>query len=55
MKLAKQKQPYLKQDFQLTLISAISQDRIIANQVIQGGVDAVVFENFVYQMLFNVV
>jgi hypothetical protein len=55
MKLSIKKQPFIRQDYQLTLISAITQDKIIANQVIQGGVDAVVFENFIYQMLFNLV
>jgi hypothetical protein len=55
MKLEMKKQPFIRQEFQLTLISAMSQDRLIANQVVKGGVDAVVFENFIYEMLFNVV
>jgi hypothetical protein len=35
----------------MTLISAISEDRIIANQLVEGGVDAMVYENFVYHLL----
>jgi len=35
----------------MTLISAVSQDRIIANQVLEGGVDTSLFENFVYHTL----
>ena len=35
----------------MTWISAVSQEGLIANQVVQGKVDAVVFENFIYWML----
>lgn len=38
----------------MSLISAISYDRIIANQFIEGGVDATLFENFIYNLLWSV-
>lgn len=37
------------------MISAISQDSIIATQIVQGGVDSIVFENFMYKMLESMV
>ena len=33
------------------MISAISYDKIIANHIVEGGVDAVVFENFIFHIL----
>lgn len=38
-------------NFSLTLIAAVSEDRVIASQFVEGGVDAVVYENFVYSLL----
>ena len=55
MKLQIQKQPYDRQDFQLTMLSAMSQNAIIATQIVKGGVDSIVFENFIYHMLQSVV
>ena len=55
MKLQIQKQPYDRQDFQLTMLSAMSQNAIIATQIVKGGVDSIVFENFIYHMLKSVV
>jgi hypothetical protein len=43
-----------KQNYSMSLISAIAQDRIIANQVLEGAVDRVIFENFIYQTLVSV-
>jgi hypothetical protein len=54
MELAMRKSTLKRQDYSLTMISAMSYDRIIANQVIEGGVDAVIFENFIYHMLVSV-
>ena len=39
------------QNFAMTLISAISEDRVLANQFVEGGVDGSVYENFVYHLL----
>ena len=36
------------------MISAITQDRGISNQLIEGGVDSSVFENFIYQTLLSI-
>jgi predicted TIM-barrel enzyme len=35
----------------MSLIAAISQDQVLASQLIEGGVDSVLFENFVYHLL----
>ena len=33
------------------MIAAMSQEKVVASQVIEGGVDANVFENFLYELL----
>jgi hypothetical protein len=38
----------------MSLISAISDDRVIANQVIEGAVDGALFENFIYHTLVSI-
>jgi hypothetical protein len=38
----------------MSLISAISQDRIIANQLVEGAADGMIFENFIYHTLLSV-
>jgi len=38
----------------MSLISAIAYDRIISNQLVEGGVDGILFENFIYQTLVSV-
>ena len=35
----------------MTLIAAIAQDHVLANQLVEGGVDASVFENFLHETL----
>ena len=35
----------------LTLIAAVSQSKVEAAQLIEGGVDAMLFENFLFEML----
>ena len=35
----------------MSLLAAMSQDRVWATQIIEGGVDSVLFENFLYQTL----
>jgi hypothetical protein len=51
MELSIRKQTEKRQNYSLTMISAISYDRIIANQIIEGGVDSVIFENYIYNMI----
>lgn len=36
------------------MISAITHNRIIANQIVEGSVDSVLFENFIYQTLLSI-
>ena len=38
----------------MTLISAVCEDRVLANQFVEGGVDAMVYENFVFHLLKSV-
>lgn len=38
----------------MSFISAISQDRVISSQVIEGAFDSVLFENFIYHTLRSV-
>jgi hypothetical protein len=40
-----------KESYSISLISAISEDRVIANQLVEGPVDAIIFDNFVYHTL----
>ena len=37
------------------MLSAMSQNSIIATQIVKGGVDSIVFENFIYHMLQSVI
>jgi len=38
----------------MSLISAVSDDRVIANQIIEGAVDGALFENFIYHTLASI-
>jgi hypothetical protein len=53
-KLSMNKNEVRKQQYSVSLLSAISYDRVIANQLIEGGVDSTVFENFLQQMLLGI-
>ena len=35
----------------MSILSAITRDKVIANQLIEGGVSGVIFENFLYKAL----
>ena len=35
------------------MISAISQDHVVANQIVEGSVDSMLFENFIYKTLLH--
>lgn len=39
------------QNFSFSFIAAISQTKVVASQILEGGVSSVVFENFVYHTL----
>jgi transposase len=38
----------------MSLLSAISEDEVLSNQFVEGGVDATVFENFLYETLKSI-
>ena len=52
--LEKRRTGVKQQPYSLSLISAISHDRILANQLVEGGVDSSVFENFIYKLLESI-
>jgi DDE superfamily endonuclease len=39
------------QQYSMSLLSAISYDEVLGNQLVEGGVDTSVFENFIYRLL----
>ena len=51
MELSKRKETVKVQQYSFSLLAAISQDQIISHQVIEGGVDSVMFEHYVYKTL----
>ena len=53
-RMSRAKNPARRQLYSLSLLSAISQERLLANQLIEGGVDATIFENFLYRLLVHV-
>ena len=50
-KLSKRRKVVKTQQYSFSLISAVSHDAVLANQLIEGGVDSSVFENFVFRLL----
>ena len=54
LELTMQKPRDKQQQYSVSMISAITQDSVLANQIIEGSVDSVLFENFVYQTLLSV-
>mgnify|MGYP002635289079 FL=1 len=53
-RLSRAKNPARRQMYSLSLLSAISKESLLANQLIEGGVDATIFENFLYRLLVHV-
>ena len=49
-----QKSTVRRQNYSVSLIAAISQHEVVASQLIEGGVDSTVFENFIQHMLFKI-
>lgn len=39
------------QNFSFSFVAAISKEKVIASQILEGGVSSVVFENFIYHTL----
>lgn len=40
-----------KDNYSVSLLSAISQEKVVASQLIEGGIDSSLFENFIAEML----
>jgi hypothetical protein len=38
----------------MSLLAAISKQEVVAIQLVEGGVDASVFENFIYELVLKV-
>ena len=54
LELSRQKQQdEKKQQYSLSMIAAISFDKVISHQVVEGGIDSVIFENFIYNTLYS--
>ena len=43
-----------RQIYSLSLIAAISQDKLISSQIIEGAVDSTLFESFIYNTLRSI-
>ena len=52
--LAKRPNPTTSQPYSMSLLAAITQQEVMAIQLIEGGVDASVFENFIYELLLKI-
>jgi hypothetical protein len=46
--LTMQKPREKQQQYSLSMIAAISFDKVISTQVVEGSVDSVLFENYIY-------
>lgn len=53
-KVSKQQTSIKVQNYSISLISAISQEGVVANQLVEGGIDSSVFENFVHETLVHI-
>ena len=49
--ISKQSKIRHQESYSVSLISAITQDEVLANQLVEGGVDASVFEHFIFRTL----
>lgn len=53
-RLCRKKERNRRQQFSMSLLSALSQDKVVATQLLEGGVDSTIFENFVYRTLNSI-
>lgn len=53
-RLCREKERNRRQQFSVSLLSALSQDKVVATQLLEGGVDSTIFENFVYRTLNSI-
>lgn len=54
MQLSMKKNEARKQQYSMSLIAAITRDKLLCTQVIEGAFDATLFEEVLYKMLFHV-
>jgi hypothetical protein len=52
--LSMKKMVSTKERYSVSMLAALSQDKVIATQILDGGINAIVFENFVYHTLMSV-
>lgn len=52
--LSMRKSDVKKQQYSMSLIAAITRDKLLCTQVLEGAFDATLFEEVVYQMLVHV-
>lgn len=43
-----------QQTYSISFVAAMTQDRIISSQIIEGNVDSILFENFLYHTLRSI-
>lgn len=43
-----------KQQYSVSLIAAVSQKEVLSTQILEGGVDSTIYENFIYQTLRSI-
>lgn len=53
-RISRQRFPPRGQAYSVTMISAIAYDQVIANQLIEGGVDSSVYEHFLFRLLESI-
>lgn len=49
--MSTRRQKIKMENFSISLLSAVTLDRVVATQMIEGGVDATLFENFLYHTI----
>ncbi len=54
LQLATRRNQPRRQQYSLSMISAISQRQVLATQLVEGGVDSTLFENFIYHTLRSI-
>jgi len=50
-RISKARFPPRQEQYSVTLISAVAYGEVVANQLVEGGVDAAVYEHFIFRML----
>jgi hypothetical protein len=51
---AKRKSDNIRQPYSVSLLAAVSQDQVVATQLVEGSVDASVFESFIFSIMKSI-